>query len=515
MGEKLYNGIELPSVWPPRDVERQSLAPIDVPYLHTPPEEIDISVGRQLFVDDFLIEKTSLSCKYHHPVKFSGNPILRGETEAETETLPCACPKSGGVWYDEKEKKFKMWYEAGWLNKLAYAESDDGVHWDRRPLDLVPGTNLIFPGVEMDSTAVFIDNDADPAERYKLFVRGPGGLLPGYAAVSADGIHWDNVVRTTPIEDRSTMFYNPFRKKWVYSIRRVFEKKRIRLYRECDDYLKGATWTEDEQAFWLRVDRQDQPDPNIGMMPQLYNFDAVAYESVMLGMFQIHLGPENGVCRDTGVPKISELQACYSRDGFHFYRPDRTAFIPASRTRGAWDRGYVQSVGGLCVIHEDEIWFYYIGFAGDEGRTLPYGRLGGMHDNAATGIAKLRRDGFASLRGEGFVQTRKLVCKDKRFLFVNAFTHKDGLRAELQTADGTPVPGYAIEDSIPMIGNSARCQMKWKDHDTLPDLQGKPFRLRFDLQQGDFYAFWLSADESGESDGMCAAGRYAGRGESK
>lgn len=510
MGEKLYNGIVLPDVWPPRDVERQSLAPIRVPYLETPPEVIDISVGRQLFVDDFLIEKTSLSCKYHHPVKYAGNPIFKAETPEERETLPCACPKSGGVWYDEAEKQFKMWYEAGWLNKLAYAVSDDGIHWRRPQLDVVPGTNLIFPGHEMDSTAVFIDKDAPADAKYKLFARGPGGLMPGLAAVSGDGVHWESVTETTPLEDRSTMFYNPFRRKWVYSIRRVLDNKRVRLYRECDDYLAGAKWTEDEQAFWLRVDRMDQPDPAIGMMPQLYNLDAVAYESIILGMFQIHLGPENSVCRDTGIPKITELQACFSRDGFHFDRPDRTAFIPASRVKTAWDRGYVQSVGGLCAVSEEELWFYYIGFQGDEGRTLPYGRLGGMHDNAATGIAKLRRDGFASLRGDGFIQTRKLACPGKRFLFVNAHMQKDGLRAELQTADGTPVPGYTLEDSIPMTGNSARARMIWKDKDALPET-AEPFRLRFSMRQGDFYAFWLSKDARGESDGMRAAGHFPGK----
>ena len=51
--EKLYNNIEL--------ADGFTLVPSDashVPYLENPPEVIDISVGRQLFVDDFLIEKT-------------------------------------------------------------------------------------------------------------------------------------------------------------------------------------------------------------------------------------------------------------------------------------------------------------------------------------------------------------------------------------------------------------------------------------------------------------------------
>ncbi len=37
-----------------------SVEPMTVPYLQSPPSLIPIDVGRQLFVDDFLIEKTDL-----------------------------------------------------------------------------------------------------------------------------------------------------------------------------------------------------------------------------------------------------------------------------------------------------------------------------------------------------------------------------------------------------------------------------------------------------------------------
>ena len=58
--EVLYNGITLPKVWPPRDMEPDVHRPMPVPYLQSPPDVIPIDVGRQLFVDDFLIEYTDL-----------------------------------------------------------------------------------------------------------------------------------------------------------------------------------------------------------------------------------------------------------------------------------------------------------------------------------------------------------------------------------------------------------------------------------------------------------------------
>ena len=175
--EKLYNNIILPD-----DFDKDMSYPNNVPYMKNPPEVINVTVGRQLFVDDFLIEKTDLETEYHKAKKYEGNPVLYPQTTLETEcNRPVACPKSGGVWYDEDEKKYKMWYEAGWLYKLAYAESEDGINWVRPDLDLVPGTNQILPydpnvkfedspleALQPDSCTFFIDYDAPKEERYKM-----------------------------------------------------------------------------------------------------------------------------------------------------------------------------------------------------------------------------------------------------------------------------------------------------------------------------------------------------------
>lgn len=60
----------------------------------------------------------------------------------------------------------------------------------------------------------------------------------------------------------------------------------------------------DEPVFWTGTDGLDLPDPEIGNKPQLYNLDAVVYESLMIGLFQIHLVPDNEVCEAGSIPKI-------------------------------------------------------------------------------------------------------------------------------------------------------------------------------------------------------------------
>lgn len=525
MGEKLYNNIVLPEEWPPKYSAGELMKKQPTPYLDNPPDVIDISVGRQLFVDNFLVNWHNFYPTCHKAEKFEGNPVFKPETFMEKyEKLPCAVPKSGGVWWDKDEKIHKMWYEAGWLHKMAYATSKDGIHWDRPNLGIVGDTNEILadrgnihasndnPGeinnFRPDSTTVFIDYDTDkPDERYKMFMRNPGGNMPGIAAVSADGIHWSKARRTVVQGDRSTMFYNPFRKKWVYSIRSGFSGNRDRKYAECDDFLEGANW-EGKDVNWLCADATDKPNPYIRETPGLYNVDCVAYESIMLGMFQVYYGPNNKVCFETGAPKITELISMYSRDGFHFTRPTNEPFIGASLTSGSWDRGYVQSAGGLCTIHGDELWFYYIGFEGDESK----GGTGNpndcqfdtMYSGGATGIAKLRRDGFVSLDTENVadLHTKKLTFHGKRDrFFINAIVDKEGyLFAEILD-EGNNV----LAKSAPFVGDSTCAELDFGNFD-LSTLEDKVFKVHISAHKASFYSFWFSDNENGDSHGFDAAG---------
>src|SRR5947207_1469728 len=72
-GETLYNGIRLPAEWPLR-LRQLPANPVTPPYLTAPPEVVPIDLGRQLLVDDFLIENTTLTRTYHRPRPHAANP---------------------------------------------------------------------------------------------------------------------------------------------------------------------------------------------------------------------------------------------------------------------------------------------------------------------------------------------------------------------------------------------------------------------------------------------------------
>ena len=98
---------------PPRQ-PALSREPMPVPYLESPPHVIPIDVGRQLFVDDFLIAETTLERTFHQATFYPGNPVVTYDRAWEQEgPAPFAMVFSDGVWHDPADRLFKMWYSGG------------------------------------------------------------------------------------------------------------------------------------------------------------------------------------------------------------------------------------------------------------------------------------------------------------------------------------------------------------------------------------------------------------------
>src|SRR4051812_33357115 len=170
---------------------------------------------------------------------------------------------------------------------------------------------------------------------------------------------------------------------WVYSIRcdpGWPEMYRHRYYWESSRWAAWPTWDLDDSmsrpVLWAWADKLDPPDPRTRLQSQsgeylgteasqplrteLYNLDAVAYDSLLLGLFTIwHGDPERQIPK--GRPKLNSVSLGFSRDGFHWQCPDRRAFYGNSNVKGAWNYGNVQSVGGGCLVVRDQLYFYCSG----------------------------------------------------------------------------------------------------------------------------------------------------------
>jgi hypothetical protein len=498
-GETLYNGIRLPSPWPPKLVELP-LDPVTPPYLTSPPAVIPIGVGRQLFVDDFLVGETTLRRTFHRPKEHADNPLVWPDRDWEKKGKGgMAMVFSDGAWYDPQDRLFKMWYLGGYGAGTCYATSKDGLRWDRPGLDVRKDTNVVQPDAR-DSATVWLDPGDDATRRYKLFrSHGEAGRFGLSVYFSADGIHWgERVLRTGSCGDRTTAFYNPFRKVWVYSLRHGWGRPRSRRYWEVKDILRGPQWERiDEPPLWCGSDRLDPQRDDLKTPCELYNLDCVAYESVLLGLFSIWRGDKN---IPAGRPKPNEVCVGFSRDGWHWDRAERRPFLAVSEKPGDWNWGNVQSAGGCCLVVGDELWFYHSGRAGapEQGAARDTG--------GSTGLAVLRRDGFASMDAgtDGGALTTRPVTFQGKHLFVNAAVRGE-LAAEVLDERGQVMDGFGRAACVPVRSDKTLQALTWNGAE-LARLAGRPVRLRFHLRDGRLYGFWVSPEKSGASHGYVAAG---------
>jgi hypothetical protein len=149
------------------------------------------------------------------------------------------------------------------------------------------------------------------------------------------------------------------------------------------------------------------------------------------------------------------------------------------------------------------------------------GRQGrpGSHEPGvcSTGLATLRRDGFASMdfmpdvervrrAGNTGELTTRLITFNGAHLFVNADARRGELRAEILDAAGNVIAPFSKDNSIAISTDGTRQRMLWKDGATLAMLKNRPVRLKFSLSYGRLYAFWISSDTAGRSGGYPAAG---------
>lgn len=485
----------------PRMAIRTPRNPCQVPYLEHRPEVVPIDIGRQLFVDDFLIEQTDLDRVFHQAQKYAGNPVL-----------PHVSLRHGGVFYDPVVRQFGMFYNDGGRG-IGLAYSQDLKRW-------TPGANgnVVLPKgganafwLHTDGTAkrVFYAmraNRMDSRPKNDPDVPYINAIWQNTLRSSADGITWSEEIPLGRSNDYSSFFYNPFRGVWVYSLKHNVprvgkEVYRSRYYAERADISKVGGF--DDAVFWVNADRLDKPHPEVGDTAQLYSLHGIAYESIILGAFQVHLGPANEICEETKEPKYTEYKLGYSRDGFHWHRPEREPFIRGTYRDGDWDKAFVNIPQGVCVVVGDSLWFPYGAYSGMD----PDGKRG-MYRGGSIGMAKLRRDGFASMEANGrrgTLLTRPVVFTGKH-LFVNVDCPEGELRVEVLDQAGQVLKQFSAKTCRPIRMDRTLCSVAWDSGADLSSLAGKPIRFRFHLTNGKLYAFWVSPDESGASYGYVGAG---------
>ena len=301
--------------------------------------------------------------------------------------------------------------------------SKDGVAWDKPELDVKKGTNIVQTSAR-DSSTVWLDleeKDPEGATRCSARTAGRNGSRGAVGPLLGRRHPLERAPQPTgACGDRTTVFYNPFRKVWVYSLRHGWGRPRRRRYWETrDDVINGAAVGANRRAADVVRLRPTRP---------------------AAGRLQGHAGalqPRWRRLREPDARPVHHLARARSPSGreaerglrrlqprrLELDRPDRRGSCPVSENQGRLELGQ-RPVGG---------------------RRLPGGRRPVvllLQRSAATGrvtaLAVLRRDGFASMDAgdaEGALTTRPVSFRGKH-LFVNVDTPAGELRAEVLDEKG-------------------------------------------------------------------------------
>jgi hypothetical protein len=97
----------------------------------------------------------------------------------------------------------------------------------------------------------------------------------------------------------------------------------------------------------------------------------------------------------------------------------------------------------------------------------------------------------------GALTTRPVKFKG-RHLFVN-------VNGEVRV-DVLDEGGQVLRSSLPAAGDRTQLKIEWPEGADLSGLAGKNVKFRFHLNHGSLFAFWVTPDPNGSSNGYVGAG---------
>lgn len=466
-------------------------------------QPLDIGTRLELMVDDYLLASMSGGAAFslHHP-------------EPREVAIVHDKPWEGSMCdYHTVFKDgdlFRMYYTAvdvvvlpeGGTKDLhpifcAYAESRDGIHWDKPNLGLFEfngskENSIVWAGEGAHDFDPFIDTNPDcaPEARYKCVAMANGAL---WAFQSADAIHWtpgpkNPIITKGAFDTQNIAFWDPVTKTYRAYIRDFHNGIRDIRTSTSPDF---ENWTEPVMLEYPGAPDEalytNQVVPYYRAPHILVGFPTRYVERAWSPSVEALPDLDHRRRRAKDSPRygsaVTDGLFMSSRDGRVFKRWGEAFVRPGIERKDNWIYGDGYQNWGLIETESDvpnapnELSMYYI-----ENNWKP---------NCQLRRYTLRIDGFVSinapLSGGEFV-TKPLLF-DGKDLVLNCSTSAAGsIRIEIQDADGKPLPGFALEDAPENFGDALDRVALWKDGSNLSTLAGKSVRLRFVMKDADLYA---------------------------
>jgi len=400
-----------------------------------------------------------------------------------------------------------------------YAESRDGIHWERPELGIVEfngskKNNIILNMPEARGThnfTPFRDTNLNcaPDARYKAVggLKSAGGL---FAYKSADAIHW------LPLGDKPMITNGAFDSQnlafWDAALGRYRAYWRI--------FTAGATTKSEWKPAGYRAIRtatsedfvhwSDEADLTYVDSPpeQLYTNQVKPYyraPHILIGLPTRYIDrgwsesmralPDRAdrelrasANRRYGTA-ITETVLMASRNGVQFKRWNEAFLRPGIERPGSWLYGQQYTAWHVVQTRSS--------LPGAPPELSLYASEGKWREPGTTlRRYTLRLDGFVSIRAPmkgGELLTRPLVFEGSRLKMNFGTSAAGGIRVEVQDAGGKPVEGHALTDSSVHFGDATERVVSWKSGADVSHLAGQAIRLRIELKDADLYAIQFGA----------------------
>ncbi len=453
---------------------------------------IDVQSRLELFTDYYLIDTlNNTSLLLHHPID-KGN-VMNFEKPWEKEfSAYCTVIKEDDL--------YRLYYRGGPLDGkdgspleyTCYAESKDGIHWNKPNLKIykVNGTynnNVILSDAApvTHNFSPFLDKKPgiDPKQKYKaLGGTEKTGLI---AFVSEDGIHWNKLQNDPVLKPRVHDFDSQNVSFWSEK-----EQQYICYFRAWVTYDKRyrsvARTTSKDFIHWTEpvfMDYGDTPHE------QLYTNQTAPYFRAP------HIYISIGARFMKGRQVISEEEAKKLHVNPKFFKDCSDAVLMTTRSGNKYDRTFMKSfirpgIGLDNWVSRSNYPALNIVQTGHDEMSVY------LNQDYAQPTAHLHRyamriDGFTSIqapyKGGEMITKPILFSGDK--LVINFSTSAAGfVKVEILDLEGNPIKGFELENATELIGNEIEKKVTWKNNPNLKKLNGKPIRLRFVMKDADLYS---------------------------
>lgn len=446
-------------------------------------EPIPVGLKRQVFYDDALIafKSTNIVRRMGKARKLNnGQPLI-----VQDKAYEDALGQYGiGMYLSvlrEPGQPFKIWYHfGGGDGRLGYAESTDGLHWDKSAAGLLRFNNFVHYPVH--GPCVIYDRNDDWMHRYKL-VSGGGfeswrkGLTFAY---SRDGKNWNVYQTLRHLEEcdsdtgHSLMYdeelgaYRISTRYWHMGLRAYRQFARSYLDRGSMPVLLNALFIpapKDEP--WELIDERIYSNHIYGVATQKRDDIYIGY----INLFD-HVG--------------QGFYLATSRNGVNwdFTWVDQQQALIDHGPPGSFDDTGIYHAASPLIDVGDEHWIYYSGYSGHHDALYVPGSTN-KPSLTAVGAAAIRRDGLfwvESAGGEALIETKTFLLQGAS-LIVNADARSGVVRIELLDAQGQQLPRWANEQAALLTGDGCDQRVMWPAG-SLAELKDKPVRLRFSLAEG-------------------------------